>query len=111
MDVSLNTEVYGKPTHIQTSSYSLTATTLWNTNLGLSGPCNTGQKTLPLSPKETKRNTHLKKTLTTCRNFNWAFIKSVMIHSKGQTTTSKKQSDKQNNVVIPYASGSSEKLR
>lgn len=32
-------------------------------------------------------------------------------HSKeGQTPTSEKQTDKQNNIIIPYGSGSSEKL-
>ncbi|XP_060769143.1 mitochondrial outer membrane protein SLC25A46 isoform X1 [Neoarius graeffei] len=107
-DRSLSIEVYRNPPPPQTSTYSSTLTTHWNTNWGSLGPCNTGLRTAPttVEGKEKEQN-HIKKALQNCGYPNWAFLKSRKRNITGKEDNRKKRK----NIVIPYISGLSEKLR
>ncbi|XP_060756573.1 uncharacterized protein LOC132867607, partial [Neoarius graeffei] len=106
-DRSLSIEVYRKPTH--TDQYLLfDSHHPLEHKLGVIRTLQHRAQNIPttLEGKEKEQN-HIKKALQNCGYPNWAFLKSI----KRNITDKDDNRNKRKNIVIPYISGLSEKLR
>ncbi|XP_060756880.1 uncharacterized protein LOC132867932 [Neoarius graeffei] len=106
-DRSLSIEVYRKPPH--TDQYLLfDSHHPLEHKLGVIRTLQHRAQNIPttLEGKEKEQN-HIKKALQNCGYPNWAFLKSI----KRNITDKDDNRNKRKNIVIPYISGLSEKLR
>ena len=111
-DRSLHIGVYRKPTH--TDQYLLfDSHHPLEHKLGVIRTLQHRADKVPTSTQaQEKEHKHLREALKTCGYPGWTFVKTATRSRKNTNTMGdEEKKNKRNNIVIPYVSGVSEKLR
>ena len=111
-DRSLHIGVYRKPTH--TDKYLLfDSHHPLELKLGVIRTLQHRADNVPTSTQaRNKEHKHLREALTTCGYPSWAFVKTATVARKNtKKDGEEKKKTRRNNIVIPYVSGISEKIR
>lgn len=62
-------------------------------------------------PNPREEHKHLRDALKSCGHPEWSFVKTATNSTKNTNNADSKNKNKHNNIVVPYMSGSSNKLR